>query len=56
MTVTTTHKREGGGELKFWTMGYPDQIVSQGVAQYNEAGTDFGDEGGSEAKLFGVPL
>lgn len=56
VTVTVTHRREEGGELKFWTMRYPpDGIVSQAQARHTEADTGFGaGDPGAQAELVGV--
>ena len=57
VTVTVTHRREQGGELKFWTMKYPEGgIVSQAQAEHTEADTSmgFGGDPGAEAHLVGV--
>jgi hypothetical protein len=37
VVVTVTQHREGGSELAFWTMSYPDQIVSEATAEYGGA-------------------
>jgi hypothetical protein len=54
VAVTVTHRRQGGGALKFWTMNYPTEIVSQAQAHYNEANISMGGDPGSAANLVSV--
>ncbi len=56
VTVTVTHRRQGGSNLRFWTMRDPGPIVSQARARHTEADTSFGIGGdpGAHAELVGV--
>ena len=55
VTVSVSHQREGGGNLKFWQMSYPGAITSQSRAQHTEASTGFGTSNpGASAELVGV--
>lgn len=50
VTVTITQHREGGSNLGFWTMQYPDQLVSSATAEYSGGGLT----GGASARLVSV--
>lgn len=54
VSVTVAQHRQRGSNLRFWTMRYPDQIVSQATARYGGASVDFWPKPDAKAELVSV--
>lgn len=54
ITVTVRQHREGGSDLRFWTMKYPDEIRSDSTAHYYEADVGLWPDPKAFAQLVGV--